>query len=104
MVKVHYSSLRPFTYINVSGTYAYTTSDKLTCEYMSLVSNGGLLLGLRCDARDPRFYPEGLKRDGFELSGDDAESCSSQVGASQGCQAGAALLLLLLLCVVAPRA
>ncbi len=35
MVRVHYSSLRPFTYINVSGTYAYTTSDKLTCEYMS---------------------------------------------------------------------
>ncbi len=31
MVKVHYSSLRPFTYINVSDTYAY----KLTCEYMS---------------------------------------------------------------------
>ncbi len=36
MVKVHYSSLRPFTYINVRGTYAYTTSDKLTCEYMSV--------------------------------------------------------------------
>ncbi len=35
LVKVHYSSLRPFTYRNVSGTYAYTTSDKLTCEYMS---------------------------------------------------------------------
>ncbi len=31
MVKVHYSWLRPFAYINVSGTYAY----KLTCEYMS---------------------------------------------------------------------
>ncbi len=31
LVKVHYSSLRPFTYINVSDTYAY----KLTCEYMS---------------------------------------------------------------------
>ncbi len=30
-MKVHYSSLRPFTYINVSYTYAY----KLTCEYMS---------------------------------------------------------------------
>ncbi len=25
-----------------------------------LVSNSGLLLGLRCDARDPRLYPEGL--------------------------------------------
>ncbi len=36
MVKVHYSSLRPFTYINVSGTYAYITSDKLICEYMSV--------------------------------------------------------------------
>ncbi len=32
MVKVHFSSLRPFTYINVSGTYAY----KLACEYMSV--------------------------------------------------------------------
>ncbi len=31
LVKVHYSSLRPFTHINVSVTYAY----KLTCEYMS---------------------------------------------------------------------
>ncbi len=65
-----------------------------------LVEHSGLLLGLCCDARDPRLYPEGLKRDCFELSGDDAESWSSQVGASQGCQAGAALLL----CVVAPRA
>ncbi len=32
LVKVHYRWLRPFTYINVNGTYAYT----LTCEYMSL--------------------------------------------------------------------
>ncbi len=32
LVKVHFSSLRPFTYINASDTYAY----KLTCEYMSL--------------------------------------------------------------------
>ncbi len=31
LVKVHYSWLRPFTYINVSGTYTY----KLTCQYMS---------------------------------------------------------------------
>ncbi len=38
MVKVHYSSLRPFNYINVSGTYAYITSDKLTCEYMSTIT------------------------------------------------------------------
>ncbi len=35
LVKVHNSSLRPFAYTNVSGTYAYITSDKLTCEYMS---------------------------------------------------------------------
>ncbi len=35
LVKVHYSSLRPFTYINVSDTYAY----KLTCEYMSCLSH-----------------------------------------------------------------
>ncbi len=35
-----------------------------------LVGHGGLLLGLRCDAREPR-----LKWGGFELSGDAAE-CS----------------------------
>ncbi len=40
-----------------------------------LVGRGGLLLGLRCDARDSRLYPERLKRGGFELSCDDAE-CS----------------------------
>ncbi len=39
-----------------------------------LVGHGSFLLGLRCDARDPRLYPEGLKRGGFELSGDDVES------------------------------
>ncbi len=39
-----------------------------------LVGHGGLLLGLRCDARDPRLYPEGLKGGGFELSGDDVKS------------------------------
>ncbi len=39
-----------------------------------LVGPGSLLLGLRCNARDSRLYPEGLKRGGFELSGDDAES------------------------------
>ncbi len=39
-----------------------------------LVDHGSLLLGLRCNARDSRLYPEGLKRGGFELSDDDAES------------------------------
>ncbi len=39
-----------------------------------LEGNGGLLLGLCCDARDPRLCPEGLQRGGFDLSGDDAES------------------------------
>ncbi len=39
-----------------------------------LVVHGSLLLGLRSNARDTRLYPEGLKRGGFELSGDDAES------------------------------
>ncbi len=38
------------------------------------VGHSSLLLGLRCNARDSRLYPEGLKRSGFELSGDDAES------------------------------
>ncbi len=38
-----------------------------------LVCHSGLLLALCCDVRDSRLYPEGLKRDGFELSGDDAE-------------------------------
>ncbi len=40
-----------------------------------LVGLGVLLLGLRCDARDSNFYPEGFKKDGFQLLGDDAE-CS----------------------------
>ncbi len=40
-----------------------------------LVVHGGLLLDLRCDAWDSRLYPEGRKRGGLELSGDDAE-CS----------------------------
>ncbi len=39
-----------------------------------LVGHGGLLLGLRCDARDPRLYLEGLRKGGFDLSGDDAGS------------------------------
>ncbi len=39
-----------------------------------LVGHGSLLLGLRCNARDSRLHPEGLKGGGFELSGDDAES------------------------------
>ncbi len=36
MIEVHYSWLRPYTYINVSGTYAYAASEKLPCEYMSV--------------------------------------------------------------------
>ncbi len=63
-----------------------------------LVGHGSLLLlGLGCNARDSRLYPEGLKRGGLELSDDDAESCALPAfqldqsgGASQGCQAGAA--------------
>ncbi len=51
-----------------------------------LVSHGSLLLGLRCNARDSRLYPEGLKRGGFELSGDDAES--SGLAAFQLVQSG----------------
>ncbi len=38
-----------------------------------LVGLGSLLLDLRCNARDFRLYPEGLKKGGFELSGDGAE-------------------------------
>ncbi len=51
-----------------------------------LVGHGSLLLGLRCNARGSRLYPEGLKRDGFELSGDDAES--SVLAAFQLVQSG----------------
>ncbi len=36
---------------------------------------GGVLLGLRCDARDFRLYSVGLKMGGFQLSVDGAE-CS----------------------------
>ncbi len=39
-----------------------------------LVGHDSLLLGLRCNARDSRLYPEGIKRGVFEMSGDDAES------------------------------
>ncbi len=51
-----------------------------------LVGLGGLLLGLGCNARDSRLYPKGLKRVGFELSGDDEES--SVLAAFQLVQAG----------------
>ncbi len=51
-----------------------------------LVGYGSLLLGLRCNGRDSRLYPEGLKRGGFELSGDDAES--SVLAAFQLVQSG----------------
>ncbi len=36
-----------------------------------LVGQGVLFLGLRCDARDSRFYSEGFKRNGFQLLGND---------------------------------
>ncbi len=48
-----------------------------------LVGHSGLLLGLRCDARYSRFYPEGLKMGGFKFSGDDAE-CSILVDTQTG--------------------
>ncbi len=51
-----------------------------------LVGQGSLLLNLRCNARDSRLYPEGLKRGGFELSGDDSES--SVLAAFQLVQSG----------------
>ncbi len=51
-----------------------------------LVGHGSLMLGLRCNARDSRLCPEGLKRGGFELSGDDAES--SVLAAFQLVQSG----------------
>ncbi len=41
---------------------------------MGLLVGHSLLLNLRCNAPDSRLYPEGLKRGGFELSGDDSES------------------------------
>ncbi len=36
MIEVHYSWLRPYTYTDVSGTYAYAAPAKLTYEYMSV--------------------------------------------------------------------
>ncbi len=51
-----------------------------------LVGHGSLLLGLRCNARDSRLYPEGLMGGDFELSGDDAES--SVLAAFQLVQSG----------------
>ncbi len=51
-----------------------------------VVGHGCLMLGLRCNARDSRLYPEGLKRGGFELSGGDAES--SVLAAFQLVQSG----------------
>ncbi len=51
-----------------------------------LVGHGSLLPGLRCNARDSRLYPEGLKRGGFELTGGDAES--SVLAAFQLVQSG----------------
>ncbi len=51
-----------------------------------LVGDGSLLLSLRCNARGSRLNPEGLKRGGFELSDDDAES--SVLAAFQLIQSG----------------
>ncbi len=53
-----------------------TVRQAVFCEDDSLgdrVGHGGVLLGLRCNARDSRLYLEGLKRGGFGLSGDDAD-------------------------------
>ncbi len=51
-----------------------------------IVGHGSLLLNFRCNDRDSRLYPEGLKRGGFELSGDDSES--SVLAAFQLVQSG----------------
>ncbi len=51
-----------------------------------LVGHDSLLLGLCCNAWDSDLYPEGLKRGGFELPGDDAES--SVLAAFQLVQSG----------------
>ncbi len=48
-----------------------------------LVGHDSLLMDLRCDARDPCFYPEGIKRGGFNPPGDDAE-CSVLVAGPVG--------------------
>ncbi len=64
----------------------------MLCEDGSLGDDGPsrrprrLVVGLRCDTRDSRLYPEGLKRCGFELTGDDAES--SVLAAFQLAQSG----------------
>ncbi len=51
-----------------------------------LVGQGSLLLNLRCNARDSRLYPAGLKTGSFELSGDDSEG--SVLAAFQLVQSG----------------
>ncbi len=51
-----------------------------------LVCHGNLLLGLRCNSRDSRSYPECIKRGGLQLSGDDAQS--SVLAAFQLVQSG----------------
>ncbi len=55
-----------------------------------LICHGSLLLGLRCNTPDFRLYPEGFKRNGFELSGDNAKS--SVLAAFQLVQSGWSLL------------
>ncbi len=37
LINVYYSWPMPFTYLNVSGTYAYAACEQLTCENMSIV-------------------------------------------------------------------
>ncbi len=44
LVKVNYSWFRPFTYVNVSGTYAYTVSYKFKSEYMLSLRHVGFSL------------------------------------------------------------
>ncbi len=48
------------------------------------ILGSSLLLGLRCNARDSRLYPEGFKRGDFELSGGDAESWQRSVKSGWG--------------------
>ncbi len=57
LVKVHCSWLRPFTYLTVSGTNAYTASDKLTCEYMSSLRHVDFSISVD-DSRPVRVWRE----------------------------------------------
>ncbi len=50
LIKVHHSRLRPFTYLNVRDSYAYTASEKLACEYMPSLHDANFSLS-RDDSR-----------------------------------------------------